>query len=226
MAQTYYYTKDPTRLTRFLIMMLKLFLVTAILFVIANISNLSLIQSIELGPFDPTPYVLIVLAFYITLVITWIAFIKWKERANLNCHGFGAQGMRFKPESVTVYYAIPFLNLVKPYQAMTEIWKVSKNPSRWQNEKGSPLIIWWWILWLGFWALFSLKHFINPFDDAIAEILHLSSNMDVLFIIVILAGIICVCSCIVTIRLVSAIYAMQEGLVRGQTYEREKFYKG
>jgi hypothetical protein len=208
-------------------MMLKLFLVTAILFVIANISHLSLIAYSGLGPLvEIIPYMLIFFAFHITLVITYTAFLWWKYRANLNCHGFGAQGMRFKPESVTVYYGIPFLNLVKPYQAMTEIWKVSKNPSRWQNEKGSPLIIWWWILWLGFWALFSLKHFINPFDDAIADILHLPSSMDVLFIIVFLAGIICVCACIVTIRLVSAIYAMQEGLVRGQSYEREKFYKG
>jgi hypothetical protein len=209
-------------------MMLKLFLVTAILFVIANISNLSLIQSVELGPFDPTLYVLIVLAFYITLVVTWFVFIKWKYRANLNCQGFGAQGMRFKPESVTVYYAIPFLNLVKPYQAMTEIWKISKNPSRWQNEKENPLIIWWWVLWLGFWVFFSLGHIIAQYEYAIVKNMRLSFNFvsNVIFILLTLAGIIGVCSCIVTICLVSAIYAIQEDLVRGQTYDREKFYKG
>jgi hypothetical protein len=207
-------------------MMLKLFLVADILFVIANISNLSL--TIGLGPFHPTLYVLIVLAFYITLVMTWIAFIKWKYRANLNCQGFGAQGMRFKPESVTIYYFIPFLNLVKPYQAMTEIWKVGKNPSKWQDEKESPLIIWWWILWLGFWSFFLLAYFISQYEYAIVKNLRLSFSFlsDAIFILMTIEGIIGIYSCIVTIRLVLIIFGMQEDLVRGQSYEKERTIKG
>lgn len=80
-------------------------------------------------------------------VLTAIPFAMWVYRANLNCRGF-AQNLTFNPGMAVGCYFIPFANLVYPYQAMQEIWKVSLNPANWKMEKGSVLVGFWWALWL------------------------------------------------------------------------------
>jgi hypothetical protein len=81
-------------------------------------------------------------------VITAIVFGMWIYRANRNVRGFGAQGLEFTPGWAVGWYFIPFLNLIRPYQAMREIWQASSNPHRWASESGSPLLNVWWVLWL------------------------------------------------------------------------------
>jgi hypothetical protein len=82
------------------------------------------------------------------IIATAVVFLMWIYRANLNCHGFGAEGMQFTPGWAVGWYFIPFLNLIRPFQVMKEIWMVSSDPGNWQAQKGSPILGWWWALWL------------------------------------------------------------------------------
>jgi hypothetical protein len=80
--------------------------------------------------------------------LTAIFYCLWIYRANRNCRRWGGQRMKFTPSwSVWVNF-IPILCLYEPYQAMKEIWCVSTDPVRWPHQKGSPLLVSWWTLWL------------------------------------------------------------------------------
>ena len=88
---------------------------------------------------------LVVIAIGLTtaiLVLTWI------YRANHNARQLGAADMRFTPGWAVGWYFIPIAWFWKPYQAMTEIWRASVNPSGWGAVPVSPLLRWWWGLWI------------------------------------------------------------------------------
>jgi len=147
------YRKDPKTITR----ALKIFLWVS--FVIGALSsqiycNLirSIIASSQISPgMQETKSLVDFINFIIYLptgIVTAILFLMWIYRSNLNCHGFGAKNMKFTPGWSIGYYFIPFLNLVRPYQAMKEIWKVSSDPANWQKQEINSVIRWWWGLWL------------------------------------------------------------------------------
>jgi hypothetical protein len=81
-------------------------------------------------------------------ITTIILFAMWIYRANFNARSLGAQDMKFTPGWSVGYYFIPFLNLWRPYQAMKEIWKASKNPTSWEGEKRGAILPWWWFFFL------------------------------------------------------------------------------
>ena len=81
------------------------------------------------------------------LVLTWI------HRANHNARQLGAAGMRYTPGGAVGWYFVPVAWFWKPYQAMKEIWRASANPSDWAGRPVSPVLLWWWILWIvPFWG--------------------------------------------------------------------------
>ena len=96
---------------------------------------------------DKRQQIIMVLQFGVTL-ITVMLFAMWIYRANFNSRALGAQNMKFTPGWSVGYYFIPFLNLWYPYQAMKEIWKTSKNPTAWENEKRGAILPWWWLFFL------------------------------------------------------------------------------
>ncbi|MXW18751.1 MAG: DUF4328 domain-containing protein [Gemmatimonadetes bacterium] len=72
----------------------------------------------------------------------------WTCCANHNARVLGASDMTFAPGSAGVCYFIPPGLLWKPYRAMREIWRASIDPTDWKRQRGSPLLGWWWLLWL------------------------------------------------------------------------------
>ncbi|MXW55442.1 MAG: DUF4328 domain-containing protein [Gemmatimonadales bacterium] len=79
---------------------------------------------------------------------TAILVLSWIYRANDNARQLGAAEMRFTPGWAVGWYFIPIAWFWKPYQAMTEIWRASVNPSDWRATPVSPLLRWWWGLWI------------------------------------------------------------------------------
>ena len=63
-------------------------------------------------------------------------------------HALGSPGLRFTPGWAVGWYFVPIANLWKPYQAMKEIWRASKNPGNWQAETTSGFLGWWWFWWI------------------------------------------------------------------------------
>lgn len=94
------------------------------------------------------------LAFVGTLILCIVFFIMWFRRAYANLHRLG------NPESVLSFsegwasgaWFVPFLNLVRPYHIMKEIWNETQYniPGKVEQEglRGAELIGWWWGTWI------------------------------------------------------------------------------
>lgn len=82
------------------------------------------------------------------LLSTVIFWLIWIHRVSANAHALGGHKLRFTPRWVVVWYLLPIANLWVPYQAMSEIWRASRNPTRWQQEAPHGRLLWWWLTWL------------------------------------------------------------------------------
>lgn len=79
---------------------------------------------------------------------TCIPFGMWIYRANRNVRALGATDLKHSAGWAVGSYVVPFVNLVVPFVAMREIWRASLDPGNWHNARGTPLLGWWWFLWL------------------------------------------------------------------------------
>ena len=89
----------------------------------------------------------------IALAIGTIAtFATWTARANFNIRQLGAAGLTFSPAWATGWYFVPGWNIWKPFVVMCEIWRASRWPETWTDEKdwqmdrASSSLPWWWML--------------------------------------------------------------------------------
>jgi Domain of unknown function (DUF4328) len=80
--------------------------------------------------------------YLINLVVNAVAFLMWIHRAYRNLPSIGYQHARYSPRWAVGGWFVPFLNLVRPYQIVREIWQASLPGVAWQ------LIQLWWGLWL------------------------------------------------------------------------------
>ena len=85
---------------------------------------------------------------FIILILTFILFLRWIYISNRNVHALGAKLMKFSPGWSVGWYFIPVASFWKPFQAMNEIWKGSKNPASWRQEETPAFLRWWWFLFL------------------------------------------------------------------------------
>lgn len=206
----YTFTKDPARITAFLVFMLCACLGMEILDFIDHCWRFALIGAgrYSLTEFDGEAMfqLAIVACHFLIFIVTVVAFSKWVYRANLNSRGFGAADMKFTPGWSVGYYFIPFLNLVRPYQSMKEIWKVSLDPSDWQSKSATSTIRAWWGLWLvcGFLGRREDRaHMAAETVDAVASATGFS----------VLNNFLTICLCLVTISMILEITANQRKLV-------------
>jgi len=97
-----------------------------------------------------------ILQFLITLA-TAAAFLTWFYRAHKNLPRLGARNLEYSPGWAVGGFFVPFLNLVRPYQVMREVWCRSypQSPESGATLEGqSPqtptltLVGWWWGLFL------------------------------------------------------------------------------
>jgi hypothetical protein len=94
------------------------------------------------------------LALILALVAAAVFFGVWLHRAVRNLSGLGRSGMEYTPGGAVVSFYIPFLNLVRPHRALTELWRAS-DPAPECGERGwtgygttSALVTVWWGFWL------------------------------------------------------------------------------
>jgi len=71
----------------------------------------------------------------------------WIYRANANAHALSS-GMTIRPGWAVGWFFVPFANLVMPYQAMKETWRESHEAAGLLEEAQSPIVGWWWGLWI------------------------------------------------------------------------------
>ena len=83
---------------------------------------------------------------------TVVLFLMWMHRTTKNLRPLGSHGQRFSPAWAVGWWFVPIMWFFRPYQVMAEIWRGS-NPDlmpgvEWKNGAASPLLGWWWLLWL------------------------------------------------------------------------------
>lgn len=88
----------------------------------------------------------IVTAFEVlAMLITFVVLLMWVYRTHANLFPLGASPLEFSSGWAVGWFFVPIANLVKPYQAASEIWSNSQ-PNRLlgQVEIGTQLVGWWW----------------------------------------------------------------------------------
>jgi hypothetical protein len=109
--------------------------------------------------------VLIRLALFLVVSLTAVSFLAWIYRAHKNLRALGATDLKYSPGWAIGWFFIPFLNLVRPYQVVSEIWRASAGETRWSDGAAwtyaeTPIFIAvWWGSWLTLGILDSLGAF-------------------------------------------------------------------
>jgi len=150
--------KDISSLYNTLILLLKATILISLVAAISSMFEVKLINDMTTGNFDYTivdqvnandlRQQLIGIIQFSLFIITGIVFLRWIYFSNSNSRSLGASGMQFTPGWTIGYYFVPYLNFYKPYGAMKEIWKTSKDPKNWEMIKTPSLFPQWWTLWL------------------------------------------------------------------------------
>ncbi|ADV60700.1 hypothetical protein Isop_0103 [Isosphaera pallida ATCC 43644] len=146
------FTRDPAGLTRVVEWFLILQVVTGMVGLWTDWQHIQLLE-------DPNPdpqawkdnqarQEFIMLAQFLASVVGGLLFLKWVARATLNSAGFlpqGAAPMRFSPTKAVVVWFIPFINLVRPYQVLADLFRIATHPTTDWNRQSAPfwLILWW-----------------------------------------------------------------------------------
>ena len=84
----------------------------------------------------------------IFFVLAAIPFGMWIYRATKNLRALGAANLTVSPGWAVGSYFVPIVNFFAPYLAMREIWRASLDPGNWPAARSTPLLGWWWFLWL------------------------------------------------------------------------------
>jgi hypothetical protein len=87
------------------------------------------------------------------LAITCFLFLRWTYLAYKNLVAFGTRGLSYTPGFAVGYFFIPILNIYKPIQVFSEIWKASDpayvdNSSEWRKTRIAAMIPCWWLTWI------------------------------------------------------------------------------
>jgi hypothetical protein len=101
---------------------------------------------------------------------TAVVFLMWIYSAHANLTLLRVEGQQYSPGWAVGYFFIPFLNLIRPYQVVQEIWKGSDpetsslSESAWKARPGNSLAPLWWLSWLiyNFTAYISFRILMNP----------------------------------------------------------------
>lgn len=107
---------------------------------------------IELDAVAPDKTTMIVafgyLSYFIAFLLSVVLVCMWIYRAHQRLHELGLDWLEYTPGWAVGWYFIPFANLVKPFQAMRELWCRSLGQD-WNPEEPSPNILRvWWGAWL------------------------------------------------------------------------------
>ena len=87
-------------------------------------------------------------------IACFVVLLMWIYRANKNLRSLRPAGLSFTPGWAVGWFFVPFMNLFRPYQVVSEIWKASDpklgraDDTSWKAAATSPLVGCWWALFL------------------------------------------------------------------------------
>jgi hypothetical protein len=96
----------------------------------------------------------VAMGFLGALVAGAVFFGIWAHRAARNLRGLGRTGMAFSPAGCVGWFYVPFANLVRPFKAVSELWRASTSDAEsdgggWTIMGSSTALLGiWWGTWL------------------------------------------------------------------------------
>jgi hypothetical protein len=93
------------------------------------------------------PVAFLAIGHLVALLACYILVACWIYRANANAHLFGSE-MSITPGWSVGWFFIPFANLVMPFRGVSETWQQSHKAAGRYDAASSPLVGWWWGLWI------------------------------------------------------------------------------
>jgi hypothetical protein len=98
---------------------------------------------------EPVTYIVMASSILqvISAIVTGVLMLKWIYRSSRNAHAL-ASGLTITPPWSVGWFFIPFANLVKPYEGVKQAWRASMDADQRRVTAESPVLKWWWGLWL------------------------------------------------------------------------------
>ncbi len=151
MSDSYVY-RPLSGLTRVVVVLLILGVASSAVDTYSSYQQLAMLNRANFSPAeaeanDNRQQAIGVLSLVIRLV-TVVGFGMWIVRANRNVRALGARSLPIKPGWAVGYFFVPILGLFRPYQAMRDLTKASRNPQKWRNAPASLILPFWWTFWL------------------------------------------------------------------------------
>ena len=84
-------------------------------------------------------------------VATIVVFLMWFHRVRANLPALGITNARWSPGWAVGWWFVPIMNLFRPYQVTSEIWRASDplaTSADWRDRSAPALLGWWWALFL------------------------------------------------------------------------------
>lgn len=142
--------------------LLVLYIVATVVAIFSDISGINIASRLASGDyvslseatrFD-TQFATIGITQTLVFIVTSILFCVWIHRVYKNLPALNANGLKYSPGWAVGWFFVPIMNLFRPYQVTTEIWKASnpdvtiKGELDWKDSSLSPLLPCWWSLWI------------------------------------------------------------------------------
>ncbi len=154
-----YAFRDATRLANWTKLALAVFIVLTAWAVVSDLLQIQMLLGFGEGAHSPsdvhdaivandTRQLVTRLSRLAVTGVAGILILLWTYRANANARGLGATGMQVTPGWAVGWYFVPLANLIKPFDAMREIWRASANPPAWWRHPAPRLLGWWWFFLL------------------------------------------------------------------------------
>jgi hypothetical protein len=109
---------------------------------------------------------------WVSLAVIVLSIV-WTFRSTHNTRAAGRTGARWSPGWTIAGWLVPFLNLVVPYQAWSDLWRSSSTEAErgdaWRRLPASPLVIGWWFLRMGGQIVLSAAVGVAIFGDLTAH---------------------------------------------------------
>lgn len=84
-------------------------------------------------------------------IVTLIVFFRWLRDTNRLLAERGVQ-LRFSPDTAVIWFFVPLMNLFRPYEVMSELWRASGAAQAtnrdWRSRLASSLVVLWWAVLL------------------------------------------------------------------------------
>jgi len=146
-AEKIYTFRDPTRLTRMTIWSIYALLAIEVISAISVSYDLHVLQLGVISDSDQIRQGVIVLLDFPALLVAGVLTLVWIFRSCVNAHALTSGAMEFTPGWAVGWNFIPIASLWKPFQAVREIWNVSRGVEG-STESTPTFMRFWWGLWL------------------------------------------------------------------------------